>query len=64
MQSLGSSFIAGVHTKMPLGQVNKASLSLVPFVKLQANAMLAANSYRLTPLMDTTREATGLVSGF
>lgn len=64
MQSLGSSFMAGVHTKMPLGQVNKASLSLVPFVKLQANAMLAANSYRLTPLMDTTREATGLVSGF
>ena len=57
MQSLGSSFMAGVHTKMPLGQVNKASLSLVPFVKLQANAMLAANSYRLTPLMDTTREA-------
>lgn len=64
MQSLGSSFMAGVHTKMPLGQVNKASLSLVPFVKLQANAMLAANSYRLTPKMDTIREATGLVSGF
>ena len=66
MQSLGSSFMAGVHTKMPLGQVNKASLSLVPFVKLQANAMLAANSYRLSPMLsnDYTREATGLVKGF
>lgn len=64
MYAQGGSFLVGLHSKMPLAQFNKGSITLVPFVKLQLNAMGAVNSYRLTPLLDSTREASGLVGGF